>query len=846
MHDQILFVEASGRAHPLTSNLVYEEYEHFCPVYLKYMKCKSVVVFQMMENILGSESMKFFIQKLLGIQKQSEFDFNGDETATMRSTSLHSFTGNASLVESSEEFNLAFQLAPKCGKEVDYSALSAPTVFCILRARGYHLSDIGNILRGLQSDLAVNSISTNTFFDRWLSNTGVLYLRVAVDVDPQSRCTTLILDQVSSKGSCKSLTPSYYEDKVCVFVLESDKTNTEPMLKISKGLVPHNVPFRAPIIKRGPGGNRKKQKTTIDIDDPTQRQLLEREQEEERRRENANALAMARKLDPIVPPVRFISIDPYNHWIKKVHLVVPDTMMAEQLFCDIDANDVCGQVNALRNLSIARLGSYRKKSIDIRIKAFSDCILKVKIPPIEIEHSKFVRAEAAFCLANWQNEHAPKTSEYEEDVFVTTWPGLNQLIKCIHMLFSEDVFEDTTSDTSVARKSKRKPKETDLVNEDFDYLRNALMVALSTIKAKDGTTPFPVIETLLFFIEGHMRSYAEAFTVNSKDDTYYNAIALYALSNVTLGDHIRNCHKWKKRILDIARDTLELRRAQRAVESSVDVSIEDIDDPSEKNSSNGLLFGAAMHCIFCIETQNPQEGDESVINYWRFLNDFYDPIIQKVALDCCLRLEVLSLIDEQNEDSIVNLFSTVITVIKSKTSSSYIRRTAAQIFFDVIQDRPSEVIPDALSLSELTQSYCDCVVTKPHRRYQEQIRNSLSSFSSVSFADILLQIHELITASYIEQSVRFIFLSIWKYLFKCDVPLAVQQHRADVLERCNSYNCSEKQLAIYGKAEMLPVHRLIDGTDDICLSLLRLEEIIRFNGLIGNPEVEEKGGRTLF
>ena len=67
-----------------------------------------------------------------------------------------------------------------------------------------------------------------------------------------------------------------------------------------------------------------------------------------------------------------------------------------------------GQINALRNLSIARPGSYRKKSIDIRIKALSDCILKVKMPPIEIEHSKFVRAEAAFCLANWQNEHAPK------------------------------------------------------------------------------------------------------------------------------------------------------------------------------------------------------------------------------------------------------------------------------------------------------------------------------------------------------------------------------------------------------------------------------------------------------
>lgn len=42
-----------------------------------------------------------------------------------------------------------------------------------------------------------NSIAENTFFDRWVTGTGILYLRVAVEVDAPARITTFVLDQVS-------------------------------------------------------------------------------------------------------------------------------------------------------------------------------------------------------------------------------------------------------------------------------------------------------------------------------------------------------------------------------------------------------------------------------------------------------------------------------------------------------------------------------------------------------------------------------------------------------------------------------------------------------------------------
>jgi len=248
-HDQVLFIEASGLAHPLASNTVYEEYERSNPVYLKYMRSKSYVLFQMMENILGSaEIMKLFIRRLLGVHKTRDVDSDlFDDSVLANSISIRSMSTASTLSDTSDDFALALDLTPRNGKDVDYHSLADPTVFDILRSRGYNFSDIGTVLRSLQSDLAVNSISTNTFFDRWMFNTGVLSLRVAAAVDAGTRSTTLVMDQVSYKGSIAS---SFYEDKVCIYLLESDKTNTEPMKAISKGTVTHYLPFQAKIIKR--------------------------------------------------------------------------------------------------------------------------------------------------------------------------------------------------------------------------------------------------------------------------------------------------------------------------------------------------------------------------------------------------------------------------------------------------------------------------------------------------------------------------------------------------------------------------------------------------------------------
>lgn len=131
-------------------------------------------------------------------------------------------------------------------------------------------------------------------------------------------------------------------------------------------------------------------------------------------------------------PVRYVSIDPLNCWLKLLHMVAPDSTFVEQLYSDpeITGTDVfvfydcflfdcisfAGQVTALRQMSIAKPGSMGLKSSTVRIKgvtylissmiyfifvfnlAMSDCLQMIKSIPIETTHCRFVRFLGRYCL----------------------------------------------------------------------------------------------------------------------------------------------------------------------------------------------------------------------------------------------------------------------------------------------------------------------------------------------------------------------------------------------------------------------------------------------------------------
>merc|ERR1711871_1866425 len=125
----------------------------------------------------------------------------------------------------------------------------------------------------------------------------------------------------------------------------------------------------------------------------------------------------------------------------------------------------------------------------------SDCLLHVKSNQIEITHHKFVRSEAAFALARWQCEYAPKTSVGDEDTLTSTWRGLHALKTAIHTLFSYEVEETDSGGKGSSQNKKRRPNRIEYGDEESEYLRNAACMAISQIKAKDGTTPVEVVST---------------------------------------------------------------------------------------------------------------------------------------------------------------------------------------------------------------------------------------------------------------------------------------------------------------------------------------------------------------
>jgi hypothetical protein len=100
--------------------------------------------------------------------------------------------------------------------------------------------------------------------------------------------------------------------------------------------------------------------------------------------------------------------------------------------------------------------------------------------------------EAAFAIASWQNSIAPSKSTFsssssslidEEENF--SWNGLNALIAALH-----ELYVDARTGLPIA---------SDFSNESSTLLRNAILLALSTVKTQNGFTPLSIVKLLYLF-----------------------------------------------------------------------------------------------------------------------------------------------------------------------------------------------------------------------------------------------------------------------------------------------------------------------------------------------------------
>ena len=134
-----------------------------------------------------------------------------------------------------------------------------------------------------------------------------------------------------------------------------------------------------------------------------------------------------------------------------------DTMLLEQLWMD----GVWGQIQALRNMARPRGPS---RGSLLKLDAMYDC-LTAKDVLEDFFHHFYVRCEAAYALAAWQNSQAPSTAE----VGVTgSWQGMELLLRACREMFLSP--------------STHLP-EPNYFNDDDSYaIRKACIFALSRIR----------------------------------------------------------------------------------------------------------------------------------------------------------------------------------------------------------------------------------------------------------------------------------------------------------------------------------------------------------------------------
>jgi hypothetical protein len=143
---------------------------------------------------------------------------------------------------------------------------------------------------------------------------------------------------------------------------------------------------------------------------------------------------------------------------------------------------------------------FPEKSSKIQIKALSDCLLGITSTSGMMEGSHvgggdsrsssapaniFVRAESAFGIARWQNIHSSENVNPEP--IENHWIGMEALLEALYDLYIDP--------------ETQMPFSMNFQNESSVYLRNCLLLAISSIRSQNGKTPWEIIQTLLLFME---------------------------------------------------------------------------------------------------------------------------------------------------------------------------------------------------------------------------------------------------------------------------------------------------------------------------------------------------------
>ncbi len=230
-------------------------------------------------------------------------------------------------------------------------------------------------------------------------------------------------------------------------------------------------------------------------------------------------------------PLLWIRVDPRGLYNGRFHIFQQDACLAEQIFHDGDA---AGQVEAIRALAerpfkiqgLPKITSVHDVPIaELPVRVLGDCLRGSVALHCDLPHNPAVRAQAAFAIAQWQNNKAPESRDVVGGI---AWLGLDLLLQYFRERFycsgvvlpvnyrrlvlhkniaGGAVGGDTNSDggyqyldalTEIDERRNALDFADEVeIEEDEEYrVRSACVTAIASIRAQDSMTPMTVLTFL--------------------------------------------------------------------------------------------------------------------------------------------------------------------------------------------------------------------------------------------------------------------------------------------------------------------------------------------------------------
>jgi hypothetical protein len=238
-------------------------------------------------------------------------------------------------------------------------------------------------------------------------------------------------------------------------------------------------------------------------------------------------------------PLLWVRVDPMGLFGGRISVFQPDACLAEQLFHDGDAGAQVDAIRALAERPLRIQGSVKITAVydapvsELPVRLLGDCLRGSPALCNALPHTPAVRIQAAYAIAQWQNNKAPASVD---SVGADLWLGVNLLIQYFNERFYNNGIIVPAKFNRIAMKKNEEESRTAAgteggtgqgnaaVQDEYHYLdavveedkisaileaeeidieedeeyrvRSAVVTAISSVRAKDGMTPKVVLKFL--------------------------------------------------------------------------------------------------------------------------------------------------------------------------------------------------------------------------------------------------------------------------------------------------------------------------------------------------------------